>query len=104
MNEINKPTSEEEVLELEQQIERARKMQSMVNSSGWTDLMIHYLEGSMKGAIDLFEKAVTIENFVAAQSTYMKMKQTLGFVNNTITLGEAAHQKLHPPKDGESAG
>lgn len=93
---------DEQADDLEQQVERGRKMKSLVASQGW-DLLEGYIKGGMSNAVKSFKESTTLDEFIAHRQALNTLEAILNYVVNVISTGESARKQLYPQQnEGEN--
>lgn len=95
---LQAPISEEAVIDLEAQVERAKLMKAMCATGGWK-IMQAYFAGARRACVNSWRSEdKELHEFIASRQAYNAIDAIEAFVNSTIQVGDAAYERLHPTK------
>jgi hypothetical protein len=90
---------EEKRDDLQEAIARARKMETLTAVDGWKDLLLPYIKGGKKGALNSLLKTNDRDEMLRAQQAFNTLDSVEMFVSNEIAVGQAAREALAPKQD-----
>lgn len=97
--EVQPLATDEEVADLEEQLRRGNMMRALSASEPWKHLIVPYLYGAKKAALNAWRtEAQRHEEFIASRQCYNTIDALEAFITNTIKAGDIAHARLYPEK------
>ena len=91
----------ETLKELNRLTERASKIQQMLGSPGWQEIMVPMLVQTKKAALELFVVAKEHDDFIRTQCTVKSVDFLFGLIGVVLTDGKEAQEKLDAMKKKE---
>jgi len=80
--------------ELNESVKRARLINRLVESEGWTDIVRPALEGKKELYLSQFREAKELDEFVIAQQSINAIDWLFGFIESTLAMGEDSVKEL----------
>ena len=103
MEEVNKPTSAEQVGQLEADMARAKRLKITIDSEGWP-IIAGYLRGLKTNAFSQLIEEIDPLKISYYQQTYKVVDAIENYIKNTIQMGDAARKQLFPVERDGSTG